>query len=300
MRLIGHLRSETSARKLGDFLYVQGIKNQIELEKETGWAVWVHDEDHVQKAKDILTSFQSNPDDTRFQSARVEAANRREKEEADDEVYRKKIINSRQVFKRWADYGLGPITMLLIVASIAVFFMARFGTDINSVRGLLISENFAQGGILENLAGLVEIRNGQLWRIVTPMLVHFHVLHILFNMLWLRDLGSMLEARQGTLLFTLLTLAIAAVSNIAQYAVTGSPRFGGMSGVVYGLRGYIWMRGKFDPGSGLYLHPTTVTMMLIWFFLCFTPLVPNIANTVHTVGLLMGMGWGYLSALRNR
>ena len=84
---------------------------------------------------------------------------------------------------------------------------------------------------------------------------------------WLRDLGSMIEERQSTRRLALLVFTISAASNLAQYLVSG-PRFGGMSGVVYGLLGYIWIRGKFDPSSGLFLHPTTVQMMLIWFVLC--------------------------------
>jgi len=76
--------------------------------------------------------------------------------------------------------------------------------------------------------------------------------------------------------------------------------FGGMSGVVYGLLGYIWLRGKFDPGSGLYLHPSTVTMMAIWFVACFTPIIPHVANAAHAAGLVMGLGWGYLSSQRYR
>ena len=74
-----------------------------------------------------------------------------------------------------------------------------------------------------------------------------------------------------------------------------------MSGVVYALLGYIWMKGTFDPGSGYFLHPSTVGMMLIWFVLCFTPLMPiGIANTVHAIGLGLGIAWGYISALWNR
>src|SRR5262249_46234350 len=126
-------------------------------------------------------------------------------------------------------------------------------------------------------------------------------LHILFNMLWLRDLGSMIEGRQSSLHLLLLVLIIGACSNLGQcYIGMKGPDFGGMSGVVYGLLGYIWIRGKFDPGSGLYLHPTTVWMMVIWFIACFTPFIPNIANSAHAVGLGMGMAWGYLSSLRYR
>jgi GlpG protein len=96
---------------------------------------------------------------------------------------------------------------------------------------------------------------------------------------------------------------IAGLSNLGQMYMSG-PGFGGMSGVVYGLLGYIWIRGKFDPASGLYLHSSTVIMMLIWFFICFAPNaipgMPRIANTAHAVGLVSGMVWGYLSSLKYR
>ena len=135
------------------------------------------------------------------------------------------------------------------------------------------------------------------WRLVTPIFLHWGIIHIIFNMWWLRDLGSMIEARKNTWFLLLLVLVIAAVSNLAQYGYK-DPYFGGMSGVVYGLLGYIWMRSKHDPGCGLFLHSTTVTMMMVWFFLCFTGMVGHIANTNHGVGLVTGMVWGYLAAGR--
>jgi len=125
------------------------------------------------------------------------------------------------------------------------------------------------------------------------------VLHIFFNMLWLRDLGSMVEGRQSSLHLLILTIVIAACSNLAQYFVSG-PIFGGMSGVVYGLLGYVWIRGKFDPASGLYLHPYNVVMMLVWFFACLVNIIPHVANTAHAVGLGIGIAWGYFSSLRYR
>ena len=114
-------------------------------------------------------------------------------------------------------------------------------------------------------------------------------------MLWLYDLGSMIEGREGTTRMASLVLVTAALSNLGQYYAT-NPFFGGMSGVVYGLLGYVWMKGKFDPASGLYLHPQTVTMMLIWFFLCWTPFIPHVANICHGVGLLVGLTWGFLTS----
>jgi GlpG protein len=76
--------------------------------------------------------------------------------------------------------------------------------------------------------------------------------------------------------------------------------FGGMSGVVYALLGYVWMRGKYDPASGLFVPPPTVTMMLIWFVAGWTGILGPIANMAHGAGLVLGMAWGYFSSWRYR
>ena len=80
-------------------------------------------------------------------------------------------------------------------------------------------------------------------------------------------------------------LVVAVASNLGQYLHTGSPMFGGMSGVVYGLFGYVWMKSRYDPGAGMYLHRYTVVVMLVWFVACYTNLLGSIANTAHAVGL---------------
>jgi len=80
----------------------------------------------------------------------------------------------------------------------------------------------------------------------------------------------------------------------------GGPLFGGISGVAFGLFGYIWMKARFDPGSGFFLHRQAVMMMMVWFVICLLGIIPRVANTAHTVGLLVGVIWGYLSSPRGR
>ena len=63
----------------------------------------------------------------------------------------------------------------------------------------------------------------------------------------------------------------------------------GMSGVVFGLFGYVWMKSKFFPQEGFFIHPNTVVLMVLWFFLCMTPMIGGIANYAHSFGLVMGM-----------
>ena len=299
MRQIGHLETESAARTFSDYLFVQGIKNQIEAEREAGWAVWVHAEEEMERATQLLADYRAKPNDPKFQNAKRVAPKLKEQEEKELAAYQKRIQNRRHLFRPLSSYGFGPLTFALIFLSVVVFIFSKMGEDTESIMGLFVTKFDITGGYIRWDPGLQEIRNGEIWRLFTPMFIHFGPIHILFNMLWLRDLGSMIEARQSTWHLAILALAIAACSDVAQFFVSG-PDFGGMSGVVYGLLGYIWIRGKFDPGSGLFVHKSTVTMMIVWFFLCFTPLLGHIANTAHAVGLGMGMAWGYLSSLIRR
>ena len=296
MRLIGHLAEEKAARTFADYLYVQKIESHVEFEKADGWGVWINDEDKLEEAATLLTAFRLNPADPKYRAEAKSAAELRAEAEKDEAKYRKKLSDRRHLLRPLRDYGFGPLTFVLIVLSAVVFILSKFGKDCQPIMGLFITES-ATGNHFG--LDLFEIRHGQVWRLITPIFIHFDPLHILFNMMWLFDLGSMIEGRQSSWRLAILVVAIAAGSNLGQFWISG-PVFGGMSGVVYGLLGYIWMRGKFDPGSGLYLHPSTVMMMIAWFLACFTPLIPHVANGAHAVGLIMGLAWGYLSSLRYR
>ncbi len=307
--MIGHLEGEAKARAFSDYLYAQGIENQTEAEKDGSWSVWIHAEEELERAKAMLAGYRENAADPKYEVASRTADELREKKQKEQTQYEKRLKERRHLFRPMSGYGFGPVTLVLIVASVAVFILSDYSNNMRRIYPLYISEYDVSGAHVGWNAFksrishfgdiLPEVRHGQIWRLVTPMFIHFGIMHIFFNMLWLRDLGSMIEARQSSWLLAVLTLVFAAGSSFVQYLVSG-PGFGGMSGVVYALVGYIWIRGKFDPGSGLYLHPTTVTMMIIWFFLCLTGAIGNIANTAHATGLLMGMAWGWLSSLRHR
>jgi GlpG protein len=300
MRLIGHLADETQARTFGDYLYAQGIQNQAEHDKEKGWAVWIQDEDQIERASQMLTAFRQNPNDSKYTSEAAKAAKLRAADDESREAYRKRVRNRRHLFRPLTGYGFGPLSFVLIVVSVVVFVLSKFGTEHEPIMKLFITSFEERGGYIEWVQGLPEIHHGEFWRLITPIFIHFSPLHIFFNLLWLQDLGSMIEARHSTWFLAIFVVVIAVCSNLAQFYWAHTPDFGGMSGIVYGLLGYVWIRGKFDPGSGLFLHPWTVSMMIIWFFLCYTGWVGAIANTVHAVGLGMGMAWGYLSSLRYR
>ena len=295
MRLIGRLDNELSASAFGDYLLAQGIENQIEFEKGDGWGLWIRDEDKLERAAALLAEFRQDPARPQYRAQAKAAAGLRAQQAKNEAAFQKRVRTRRALFQPLTGYGFGVVTYGLIGISVVVSFLSNFGDNPQSISGLFISSPMVDQGQM----WLPEVRHGQVWRLLTPIFIHFGPWHILFNMLWLRDLGSMIEARQSPWQLALLVLVLALFPNLAQYYMHG-PMFGGMSGVVYGLLGYIWIRGKLDPGSGLYLHPTTVWMMIAWFVLCFTGLLGPIANTVHAVGLGLGMALGFLSSLRHR
>ena len=145
------------------------------------------------------------------------------------------------------------------------------------------------------------IRQGEVWRLITPVILHRDLLHILFNMIWVWVLCRPTEQRIGVFRLLLLTLITGVGSNLAQYLMSG-PFFIGYSGVVTGLAGFTWMREKITPWEGYPLHRTTILFLLLFiggmFILQLSSFVlqlftqiqfePNIANTAHIVGALLG------------
>jgi GlpG protein len=130
------------------------------------------------------------------------------------------------------------------------------------------------------------------------MFLHFGWLHILFNMWWMKDLGTAIERVFSARYLLGLVLVIAVVSHVLEYVMSGPKIFGGMSGVVYGLFAFIWIRGRLDPSFPYRIPQQLVTFMLIWLALGFTGWVGPIANWVHSGGLLVGAAWGFLSSRR--
>ena len=297
MRLAGTLQSNTQAEHFGDFLYGEGIKNQVERNSDGLWDIWILDEDRLDNAKSLLVQFSESPDDLIFvRGGRV--GKNKKKGQKKLRPSRNRIVDGRTVFyKLPVPYGI--LSLSLIAISIGVAVSTQLGENDSIVQKLFITEYTVEGDYIVYSNEFPEIRQGQVWRLFSSMFLHFGFMHILFNMLWLRDLGSLFEARKSSWLFLIFVLVIATVTNFAQFFVSG-PASGGMSGVVYGLLGYVWMQGKFNPASKMCLQKQTVIMMIAWFFLCLTGIMGPIANTAHAVGAGVGIAWGYLSARLSR
>ena len=184
------------------------------------------------------------------------------------------------------------LTIALIVVSVLITLDTGLGKSVAELDYWIIATPGSEG--------LADVFSGQVWRLMAPAFIHFGPMHLLFNMLWLWDLGRIIEDRKGWGMLANFVLVVGIFANLAQYFIGDSPYFGGMSGVVYGLLGYCWMQGKRNPAFGAVLNKQTVIMMFGWFVLCWTGLLGPIANWAHTAGLLAGIVWGYLEAVLPR
>lgn len=147
-----------------------------------------------------------------------------------------------------------------------------------------------------------KLRQGEVWRLFTPSLLHQDIFHLFFNMIWLIVLGKQMEQRMGKSRYILFILITGIVSNTAQYLMSG-PNFLGFSGVLCGMLTFIWMKQKIAAWEGYQLEKSTmafisffilfmVALQAISFFLEFygkNSLPIGIANTAHLIGALMGV-----------
>lgn len=297
MRQIGSLGNEQQAKTLADYLISQGIISHAESEG-TDWGIWVREENQVPAAKTIFTEFQGNPSDPKYAAAAAEAQRRKA------ELARQKVANNTIDMRRQWSAPLrrrAPVVFTLIIVSV---FATLFG---DRADGLIRSAfSFCEPRVYAETRGdgLAQIKQGQVWRLITPIFPHGNLLHLFFNMWVLYGLGPQVENRRGGIRFAGIVLLLALASNVLQYAMVG-PNFLGMSGVVYGLLGYIWMRQVFDPRSAYMISDSTIAFMLIFFAMGFLGDFTSsggsgIANWAHAGGLLAGMAIGYFPTLWKR
>lgn len=180
-----------------------------------------------------------------------------------------------------------PVTLVLIALSLVGAVVATTSHEMMSLLSYYRITVVDQGYVLSTAPR-------EFWRLFTPVFLHFGLLHITFNALWVWELGRRIEFQQGGVWLLLLTVALGVISNLAQVWYTPGQLFGGMSGVIYGYLGYLVVWQRFAPVPAFALPPGIVIFMLAWLVLCmvgFTELLGlgAIANAAHLGGLLAGV-----------
>lgn len=282
MRQIGTIAELSAAERFQDYLIATGTACSLDV-ADGGYAIWIHDDDRVPTAKLELQQFLSRPDDERYRKARQQADAVLREKAAKRKAARSNIVRMSHNWHQ--STGPGPVTVGVVMACVVVFAETFFLHDERGLRSLFFFS-------IDGTANAI-LQDGEWWRLLTPSLLHFSPMHIVFNLLMWWQYGGLIEARKGSGTFLFLTLATALATDVLQFAF-GSWRFGGMSGVNYGLVGYVFVKGKLDPNDGLGMSRDQAAYAFLFFVICwFSPMV---ANFGHLGGLVMGVTLGCLSA----
>ncbi len=306
MREIGHLPNSRSASIFSDFLLTKGMKSEPRQNSDQTISIWLIDETRLNEARQWLTEYQQNPDLPNFSSAISQAKTLRDAESKLNREYAKRVVDAGSVYDSGRMMKRTPVVTILIAISIGVSLWTNFGKDRPLVEKYI---NFATQREDINDGWVVDSLNGALgnepWRLVAPMFLHMNFMHLLFNMSWLANLGKIIEREKSSKLLLMIVLFTHIISAFTEYfwEVYGLDQryvfFGGFSGAVYGLIGFVWMYSETFKGSYIRLSGQNLQLALIWMVLCFTGLLGPVANGAHAGGLVAGMLLGMLIGLRD-
>ncbi len=259
-----------------DYLHSLGIEAKAKIEFSGAFGIYVRKESELSRVKLELLRFGSNP----FAKAYNQAAWQRQA--------------TPPKMPRFARAGLAArllqptsVTTIIEVICVICYLCSLFPALYNQLYGVL------------GLYSLPQLTTRfELWRLITPIFCHFGILHIAFNLVMWEAFARPLENTLGRMKLLSLTIVIAMISNALQFAFLSQPAvFGGMSGVVYGLIGYLGVR-SLNPATpaGLRLPRGLLTVSLI--FIAFGFLLSGIANFCHVGGIAVGALWGFIDGKR--
>jgi len=268
------LSADLDLAAMSAYLHQQGVNHRIS-EESGAQVIWVQHGGHAAAVLELVEGVSRG--DVQFNVS----------ESAAD--------NNPASSNSWVSQtGRFPATLCLLVLAIFGALLVEFNPSLSLVRWLTYQDIHVVGNRL-GLGTVAQIfSEGQYWRLVTPIFLHFSLFHILFNSLWLWEFGRRLEGFLGRSRFLSLVLFTGIASNSTQYFWQGPSLFGGMSGVLYGLLGYLWIRNRLQPDPRIALPSGVIIFMLVWLLVAASGFVDmfiggSVANAAHVGGLLAGM-----------
>jgi rhomboid protease GluP len=136
----------------------------------------------------------------------------------------------------------------------------------------------------------------QPWRLVMAVFLHGSLMHIVFNMWVLMDIGPQIEELYGSARFFFIYVATGIGGYVLSSTLSGHPSMGG-SGALLGLIGVLLAITTGRKSAGMQMLRSQIVRWLvyiaIWGFL-----FPGIDNYAHFGGLVAGFGLGKIMADR--
>ncbi|MEA1063074.1 rhomboid family intramembrane serine protease GlpG [Erwinia sp. HR93] len=262
MKMITSFANPRVAQAFVDYMATQGVVLTLQRHEQSD--VWLVDDGKEDYVRAELAAFLAQPDNPRYLAASWQAG----------DTGSGLRYQGYPFFKALRERA-GALTIAIAIACIFVFIAMQLVGD----RAVMIWLAWPSD----------DSQSFEIWRYFTHALLHFSLLHILFNLIWWWYLGGAMEKTLGSGKLLVLTLVSALFSGFVQHAFSGA-WFGGLSGVVYALMGYVWLYGERQPEGGLYLERGIMVFAVLWLIVgWFDWFGMSIANGAHAAGLVIGL-----------
>ncbi len=277
--------SEVDLTGFARFLSAQGLPHRI-TEEGLNQVIWVADERAVAYVQAAYSEYQAG----------------RLPLQEEEPALAPQVSVAQRVFEAFWRYPLSMGLILVCILFLPVGMnLQDVQTDSLFARMMFVMLVDVQG---EQYFASMEytLKQGEVWRLFSPMFVHFSWLHIVFNLLWLWEIGRRIEQVNGSWALLGIVMVSSLVANVLQYVMSSPGFFGGMSGVVFGLLGYALVWSKAIPSRAMGVPNGVYIFMLVYLAIGFTGAIDllglgSIANGAHLGGLLGGLATGGLAVL---
>jgi rhomboid protease GluP len=199
------------------------------------------------------------------------------------------------LFRRWS------FTNAVTAACIALYVLSLVLDPASAMRPRGPFDVFSPGlRALDALGmtGSVAWQQGRWWTLLTAIYLHGNVLHILFNVLWIRQLGPAVEELYGPARLVAVFTLSGVIGFVASNAL-GVPFTIGASGSIFGLLGAMVAYGQKRGGvyGGMILRQYGQWAIILFLFGFF---MAGVNNFAHAGGFVGGFVMGLILSAADR
>lgn len=195
----------------------------------------------------------------------------------------KKTEENNKVYEKTFKPKKLAVTPMIIIACVIMFGVTIFVQGFDAIKGITRDTAISLGATL-----MPNVKNGEIWRLITHMFLHGDIIHLLMNMYSLYILGTQMETFIGKVKFILVYIISGIVGGMLSLALDGTVPSLGASGAIFGIMGALLYFGyHYRTYLGEAVKRQIIPVILINLFIGSN--INGIDNWAHIGGLAGGV-----------